>query len=267
LASGEVIGAFALSEPNIGSDAYHVETTAAAQEDGYRITGKKKWTTYGQVADLCLTFAQLDDKPTAFLVERTSPGLAVEPLTGMLGTRAAMLAELTFDDCVVPQEGLLGRPGLGMQMVGAAALDLGRYSVAWGCLGIAQDCLAASVRRARRRKQFGKRLHSFQLIKQLVARMYADVSAAMLICVRAGRLRDASDPDSIIQTCLAKFIASTTCSRVASDAVQIYGAVGCSDESPVQRHFRDARITEIIEGSTQMQELMIADHVASSLGR
>jgi alkylation response protein AidB-like acyl-CoA dehydrogenase len=154
-----------------------------------------------------------------------------------------------------------------MQAVVATALDLGRYSVAWGCLGIAQDCLEASVRFARKRRQFGKRLQSFQLIKRLIAGMYADVASSMLLCLRAGRLKEQGDPESIIQTCLAKYVASTACSRVAGDAVQIHGAIGCSDEASVHRHFRDAKVTEIIEGSTQMQELMLADHVASSLRR
>lgn len=267
LSTGEVIGAFALSEPKIGSDAYHVETTAVAENDGYLINGKKKWTTFGQVADLFLVFAQLGDKPTAFLVERDTPGFSVEPIRGMLGTRASMLAELTLQDCAVGKDALLGRLGFGMHAVAATALDLGRYSVAWGCLGVAQDCLHASVRHIRRRKQFGKRLYSFQLIKRMIASMAADVSAAMLQCLYAGRLRDEGDPNSIIQTCMAKYTASTACSRVADDAVQLHGAIGCSEESSVERHFRDAKVFEIIEGSTQMQELMLADHVTSSLPR
>jgi alkylation response protein AidB-like acyl-CoA dehydrogenase len=231
------------------------------------IRGKKKWTTFGQVAHLFLVFAQIDDKPSAFLVERDTPGLEVTPIRGMLGTRGSMLAELTLQDCEVGEGALLGRSGFGMHAVAATALDLGRYSVAWGCLGVAQDCLQASARHARRRKQFGKRLYSFQLVKQLIARMYADVSAAMLQCLRAGRLRDAGDPNSIVQTCLAKYTASTACARVAGDAVQLHGAIGCSSESSAHRHFRDSKVFEIIEGSTQMQELMIADHVVSSVPR
>ncbi|NEP63430.1 MAG: acyl-CoA dehydrogenase, partial [Symploca sp. SIO2G7] len=145
LASGEVIAAFALSEPNIGSDAKSVETTATVSGDSYILNGQKKWITYGQIADVFLVFAQHDNKPSAFLVEKDSPGLSVNPIFGMLGVRASMLAELQLNECRIPQENLVCRQGFGFSHVAASALDYGRYSVAWGCVGIAQASLEACL--------------------------------------------------------------------------------------------------------------------------
>ena len=141
LAAGEVIGAFGLSEPNVGSDAKSVETTATHCGDSYVLEGRKRWTTYGQIADLFLIFARCDGKPCAFLVERDSPGFSTEPITGILGTRASMLAELELRDCRIPKENLVGGLGFGLAAVATSALDIGRYSVAWGSVGIAQACL------------------------------------------------------------------------------------------------------------------------------
>lgn len=258
LASGEIVGAFGLTEANVGSDAANVETSAAADGDSYVLNGGKRWTTFGQLADLFLVFAQCEGKPTAFLVERGSPGLSVEPMTNLLGTRASMLAELTLRDCRVPAENMVGRPGFGFTYIASSALDCGRYSVAWGCVGLARACLEASVRYATRRKQFGSALIEHQLIQQKVSDMIAGYKAARLLCLHAGSLRDAGDPAAIMETSLAKYFASVAASKASADAVQIHGANGCGGEYPVQRYFRDARIMEIIEGSTQMQQINLA---------
>jgi alkylation response protein AidB-like acyl-CoA dehydrogenase len=258
LASGELIAAFALSEPNVGSDAKAVETTATLSGDLYILNGQKKWITYGQIADVFLLFAQCEDKPSAFLIEKDSPGLSIKPISGMLGVKASMLAELHLDDCRIPQENLVGRAGFGFSHVASSALDWGRYSVAWGCVGIAQACLHACLHYTSQRRQFGQYLKEHSLIQQMITEMMVNVKAARLLCYQAGYLKEIGDPQSITETSVAKYFASTTAAQAANHAVQIHGGNGCSSDYSVQRYFRDAKIMEIIEGSTQIQQVTIA---------
>lgn len=257
LARGEALAALALSEPNAGSDAAAVETTARADGDAWVLDGRKKWTTFGQIADLFLVFARAEGGPAAVLVERETPGLAVRPLRGIVGTRASMLAELFFDGCRVPKGSLVGRPGFGVSHVAATALEQGRYSVAWGSVGIGQACLDACRGYAAERRQFGAPLADHQLIRALLAEMIVNVRAARLLCLRAGWLRDAGDPGAPAETMAAKYFASTMATRAANDAVQIHGANGLTEEFPVARYLRDARVMEVIEGSTQIQQITI----------
>lgn len=257
MARGEILGALALSEPNAGSDAKSVETTAAEDGDSWVLSGRKKWTTFGQIAGLYLAFAQVEGKPTAFLVERESPGFTVRPLKGMVGTRASMLAELFLDECRIPKANLLGRVGFGISHVASAALEQGRYSVAWGSVGIAQACLDACRQYAAERKQFGVPLADHQLIRALLTDMIVDVRAARLLCLRAGWLRENGDPGAPAETMAAKYYASRVATRAANDAVQIHGANGLSEEYPIERYLRDSKVTEIIEGSTQIQQITI----------
>ncbi|CAG0930667.1 butyryl-CoA dehydrogenase [Thermoflexales bacterium] len=258
LADGRTLAAFALTEPNIGSDAKHIETMVEAQADGYVITGRKKWITFGQVADLFLVFAQDQGKASAFLVERNTPGLTTIPMKGLLGTRASLVAEVHLDHCVVPKENLIGGLGLGFSTIALSALDLGRYSVAWGSVGIGQACLEASLKYASERQQFGERLKQHQLIQEMIANMVVQVKAARLLCYHAGYLKDIGDMNATAETLIAKYFASGMVPRVASDAVQIHGGNGCGSDYPVQRYLRDAKVMEIIEGSNQMQQVMIS---------
>jgi len=266
-ASGGILGAFALTEPNIGSDAKNVECSAEARGDIYVINGEKKWISCAQIADLFLIIARYEDRPTAFIVEKDSPNMTIEPMSGLLGFRSAMLASLRLDGCEIPAENLLGRIGFGFSHVAGTALDLGRYCIACGCVGLAQACVDASLAYACERRQGGRYLQEHQLIQQMLADMIAGSKAARLLCRRAGALKDQGDPDSIMETCVAKYFASRAAVKAASDAVQIHGANGCGEDYPVQRYFRDARIMEIIEGSSQIQQIMISRHSTESAGR
>ncbi len=260
LASGEVLAAFALTEPAAGSDARSLAATATLEGDTYRLNGRKKWITFGQIAGLFLVFAKCEERVAAFLVERDTPGLTIKPIFGMLGVKASMLAELHFDDCRIAKNRLVGREGFGFSHVASLALDFGRYTVAWGCVGIARACLEAAVRYANQRQQFGAYLREHQLIQQMITDMITNVKAARLLCCQAGYLKDTGAPEAILETSIAKYFAATMATKAASDAVQIHGASGCSNEYSVQRYWRDARVMEIIEGSTQMQQIMIATH-------
>jgi alkylation response protein AidB-like acyl-CoA dehydrogenase len=254
LVRGETLGAFALSEPNAGSDASGVETTATPDGDDFVLDGHKRWTTFGQIAGLFLVVAKSDGKPTALLVERDRPGLTVQPIQGMLGTRASMLAALRFEGCRVPRENLLGRVGFGVSHVVAAALEHGRYSVAWGAVGLAQACLEAATAYAGERRQFGALLADHQLIRALLADMITHVRAGRLLCCRAGYLRATGDPGALAEIMVAKYFCARMAAQAATDAVQIHGAYGCSAESSVGRYLRDSKILEIIEGSNQIQQ-------------
>lgn len=260
LANGESIAAFGLSETNVGSDAEHVETAATPAGDHYAVNGVKKWITGGQLAKLFLVFANCDEKPTAFLIERDSPGLTVETIDGLLGVKASMLATVAFNDCHVPKENVLGKPGFGFSHVATSALQEGRYTVAWGSVGIAQACLEACLQYTSERRQFGSLLKEHQLIRRMISDMMSSVKAARLLCIQAGYSKEQSAQSTFVDTMMAKYFAARVAAKAASDAVQIHGANGCSDDYPVARYFRDAKIMEIIEGSNEIQQLKIAEY-------
>lgn len=255
MARGELIGAFGLSEPGVGSDAGAIETTAELDGDAYVLRGTKKWTTYGQIADVLLCFAKADGKPLAMLVDLHAPGVTVEPLT-VHGTRASMVAQITLDGVRVPKSDRLAGPGFGLG-VALSVLELGRYSVACGCVGILRACLDASAAYAAARVQGGSAIGEHQLVQRMLADMATDWRAARLLCLHAGWLRDQGDPDAGREVFHAKYFASTAATRAALDAVQIHGANGLTDDYPVERLLRDSRVMEIIEGSTQIQQVTI----------
>jgi alkylation response protein AidB-like acyl-CoA dehydrogenase len=260
LATGELVGAFGLTEPNVGSDAASIETTATLEGDAWIINGRKRWISFGQVATLLLIFAQVEGKSTAFLVERSTEGFSTAPITGMLGFRSAMIADVFLENCRIPADQMVGRVGFGFSHVAGAALDHGRYCVGWGCLGLAQAGLDASLAYAGKRKQFGAFLKGHQLIQELIADMITQIRAARALCYRAAWLKQQGDPSLIMETSIAKYFASRVAVQVATDAVQIHGANGCHDSYPVQRYLRDAKIMEIIEGSNQMQQIIISKY-------
>ncbi|WP_437621824.1 acyl-CoA dehydrogenase family protein [Sorangium sp. So ce1151] len=260
LASGTRLGALALSEPNAGSDAKSVATRISEDGESFVLDGHKTWTTYGEIATLFLLIGRTQEGPTALLVERETAGLRTELITDLIGVRASMTASVRLDGCRVPKENLLGRRALGVSHVASAALDLGRYTVAWGCVGILDACLQASVAYTNQRKQFDVLLKEHQLVRCMVSDMLTDFRAAKLLCLEAGRLRDAKDPGALEAASIAKYFASTAAMRAASNAVQIYGANGCSGDYPLQRYLGDAKVMEIIEGSTQIQQVTLAEY-------
>ena len=257
-AKGELLCALALSEPEAGSDAAGVRTEARLEGDEYILTGRKKWITFGQIAHLFLVLARYDGQLAAFTVPADSPGFVRRPLEGVVGTRASLLAELEFNQCRIPRHCLTGRVGFGLSHVVSTALDHGRYSVAWGSVGIAQACLDACLTYTASRRQFGVELRRHQLVQRKLTNMIADTRAARLLCYRAGYLRQIGDPDATAETLIAKYFSSRVAVRAANDAVQLHGANGLTEEFQVERYLRDAKVMEIIEGSTQIQQMTIA---------
>ncbi len=267
LAAGTTLAAFGVTEAGAGSDVRSVETSAERRGSVFILNGGKKWITGAQLAGLFIVLAKCGDKPTTFLVERDQPGLTVEPIQGMLGLRAAMLGRLEFTNCEIPAENLIGRAGFGIESVVQTALDLGRYNVGWGCLGVSQACLDLAVAYADERIQFGVPLSKHQLIAEMITDMICRVESSRLLCWRAAYLRDSNDPQAMSHTLISKYVASRNAMRVAADALQIHGANGCSEERALERYFRDAKVMEIIEGSNQIQQLLIARFVRRDMVR
>ncbi|HLJ86735.1 MAG TPA: acyl-CoA dehydrogenase family protein [Candidatus Angelobacter sp.] len=270
-ASAQLLCALALSEPEAGSDAASVSTMATLSGDEYLLTGTKKWITFGQIADLFLVLARCQNQVdqtgqlAAFLVPATSSGLTRTALTGIVGTRASLLAQLDLHECRIPKSHLVGRIGFGLTHVVATVLDHGRYSVAWGSVGIAQACLDACLDYTSQRKQFGRELRDHQLVQQKLTDMIASTRAARLLCYRAGYLRETQDPGATAETLLAKYFASRAAVNAANDAVHLHGANGLTEEYEVARYLRDAKVMEIIEGSTEIQQITIPKFSFSEL--
>ncbi|MFJ3217870.1 acyl-CoA dehydrogenase family protein [Kitasatospora sp. NPDC086801] len=261
LASGERLAGFAATEREAGSALAEVGTRI--EDDGERlvVTGAKRWVTFGQSADVFLVLGRTDAGPTAVLVEGDRPGIVREPVSGQLGLRAARIAHLTFDRVRVPRENLVAPPGLGLTHTAAVALDHGRFTVAWGCVGMAEACLADAAEHAARRVQGGVPLAGHQLVRSLLARSAVDTAAARALAERAAEARAGSPLGAATETVVAKYAAAGAAKAVADRAVQILGSVGCEPGSRAGRFYRDAKVMEIIEGSPQVAELHITDRL------
>jgi butyryl-CoA dehydrogenase len=268
LASGERIGAFCLTEANAGSDAGGVETNAVPDGDGYVINGTKIFVTNGGICGCALIFAVTDPEnprraASVFIVEKDTPGFSVGEIEDLCGMRANPVSSLFFEDCQVPGLNLLGRSGDGLK-IGLATLDTGRIGIAAQALGIAQAAFEASVKYSKERQQFGKPISSFQTIQNYLADMSTEIDAARLLLYRACALKDEGKPFGP-EAAKAKLYCSGTASRVSNLAVQIHGGYGYSKEYDVERYFRDAKVTEIYEGTSEVQRMVVSRAILSSL--
>ncbi len=264
LSHGEKIGAFCLTEPNAGSDASGIEATAIRNEDHYVINANKVLVTNGGIADICLIFARTDPEAgrkgiSVVIVERGTPGFKSGDLENLMGMRANPVASIRLTDCRVPKENLLGKEGMGLK-IGLAALDVGRIGIAAQAVGIAQAALEASVHYANQRHQFGTAIANHQAIQFMIADMATEVEASRLLVQKAAELRDQNKPFSQ-ESAMAKLYATETSSRVTDKAVQIHGGYGYSKSYPVERYYRDARITRIYEGTAEIHRMVIAKGV------
>ncbi|MFD1535393.1 acyl-CoA dehydrogenase family protein [Nonomuraea guangzhouensis] len=267
LARGESVGAFAATEPGAGTDLAGVETRVDGDGEGpVTVSGVKRWVTFGQVANVFLVLGTAAGRLTCVFVESDRPGVAVEPVTGQLGMRAAQIAHVRFDAVRVPRGNVVASPGFGLSHVAGTALDHGRFTVGWGCVGMAEACLGLAARHAADRTQRGVPLAEHQLVRSSLARAAVDTGAARELCARAARLRQDRDPVALTATMIAKYAAARTAASVSHSAVQILGSAGCEQDNPVSRFFRDAKVMEIIEGSTEVTEMHIAAHVLRDVG-
>jgi alkylation response protein AidB-like acyl-CoA dehydrogenase len=259
LASGELLGCYALTEPGVGSDPASLETRAVRDGDGWVLSGQKIFITLGTWASVALVFARTGDAGargiTCFVVPTDAPGFEAKPIKGKLGLRSQDTGELFLDGVRVPDSARLGDEGQGFK-VAMSALDNGRISLGAGCVGIAQACLDASVAYARERRQFGKPIAGFQLVQELLADMSVETEAARLLVWRAAAAADAGRPHTA-ESSYAKYYASEVAVRAANAALQVHGGYGYVDEYPVGKYLRDARVTTLYEGTSQIQKLII----------
>ena len=259
LSAGEALGCYALTEPGAGSDPGSLVTRAVRDGDDWVLTGSKIFITLGSWASVALVFARTSDEGargiTCFLVPAEAPGFASAKIDGKLGLRAQDTAELTLDGVRVPDSARVGDLGAGFK-VAMSALDAGRISLAAGCVGIAQGCVDAMVRYAKEREQFGRRIGSFQLVQELIADTAVETDAARLLTWRAALLADAGERYTV-EASMAKYFASEVAVRAANAAVQVHGGYGYIDEYPVGKYLRDARVTTLYEGTSQIQKLLI----------
>jgi alkylation response protein AidB-like acyl-CoA dehydrogenase len=263
LCSGEWLGCFGLTEPGTGSDAASVATRATRKNGGWSISGSKMFISLGNNAKVAMIFAQTDPGQkhrgvACFLVPTDRPGFSTQEIHGKLGLRASDTAELSLDGVEVSDDEMLGKVGDGFK-IAMSALDRGRYSVAAGCVGIAQGCVNESVKYAKERQQFNRPIASFQLVQELIAEMVVDADAARLLVWRAGHLKDHKRPNTL-ETSIAKYYATEAAVRCANAAIQVHGGYGYIDEYPVERYMRDARVTTLYEGTSQIQKLIIGRH-------
>jgi alkylation response protein AidB-like acyl-CoA dehydrogenase len=259
LCSGEGLGCYGLTEPGSGSDPGSLTTRAERDGDGWVLNGAKLFITLGSWASLALVFARTGGEGprgiSCFLVPTDAAGFSAKPIKGKLGLRAQDTAELVLDGVRVPAESLLGGEGNGFK-VAMSALDNGRISLAAGCVGIADGCRQACVAYARERTQFGRPIATFQLVQELIADIAVETDAARFLVWRAAALADEGRPHTL-ESSVAKYYASEVSVRAANAAVQVHGGYGYVDEYPVGKYLRDARVTTLYEGTSQIQKLII----------
>jgi len=262
--AARAVGAYALSEAGSGSDAFALTTRATERADGFTITGRKLWITNGSEADLFIVFANLNPEAgyrgiTAFVVERGVPGFSVGRKEDKLGIRASSTCELIFEDCQVPRANVLGEPGKGYK-VAIETLNEGRIGIGAQMVGLAQGALDHAVRYVKERKQFGKSIAEFQGVQFQIARTATDLEAARLLVYHAARLRESGAP-FVTEAAMCKLFSSEMAERVASLAVNLFGGYGFVKDYPVEKFYRDAKIGQIYEGTSNLQLQTIARHL------
>jgi butyryl-CoA dehydrogenase len=268
LARGEILGCFCLTEPQAGSDAAAIATSASRHGDTYRLNGTKSWVTNGGHAGLYVVFAKTDPSAgskgvTAFLVEPSFPGFRVARYEDKMGLRTSRSAEITFSDCEVPEGNRLGEEGQGLK-IALELLDGGRVGIAAQAVGIAQGALEASVAYAKQRRAFGKTIGDFQAVQWMLADMQTEIEAARALVHHAAWMRDTGAPRVGPYASRAKLYAGEMVNRAVYKAVQIHGSLGYSRESDVERMYRDARVITIYEGTSEIQRMIIARDLLSS---
>lgn len=265
LAKGEALGAFCLSEPQAGSDATNLRTRAVRDGDSYIINGTKSWVTSGGEAQVYILMAVTDREAgkrgvTCFIVEGESPGLSVSAIEHKMGQRASQTAEMNFADVRVPAANVLGGEGNGLK-VAFNSLDNGRIGIGALSTGIAQGAFEESLKYAKERQAFGQPIAEFQAIQFKLANMATEIEAARLLTLQAAAMKDAGHKRTGYYAAMAKLYASETANRVCADAVQIHGGNGYSRDYPVERMYRDARVTTIYEGTSEIQRIVISREI------
>jgi alkylation response protein AidB-like acyl-CoA dehydrogenase len=260
LCSGEWLGCFGLTEPDTGSDAANQKTRARRTDSGWVLNGSKMWISMANYAKVALIFAQTDPELghkgiACFMVDTDQPGYQAQTIEHKMGLHASDTGSISLEDVEVAEEDMLGTVGDGFK-IAMSNLDSGRYSVACGAVGICQGCVEESVRYAKEREQFGRPIASFQLVQAMIADMVLKTDASRMLAWRAGFLKDQGRPNTL-ETSIAKLHATEASLECANLAIQVHGGAGYVDDHPVERYFRDARVTTLYEGTSQIQKMII----------
>lgn len=262
LVSAELLGCFAITEPDAGSDVAAMKTRAVLDGDHYVVNGSKMWISNAPVADMGLLYAYTDPGKkaggmSAFVFDVKVPGITVEPITEKLGAWGAPVGAMTFENVRIPKENLLGKEGDGFRIC-MTQLDDTRLGCAAGALGVAQACIDAVLQYANEREQFGQPVGKFQMIQDMIAQMIVETEGARFLVYRAATLKDKGVP-STLETSMGKYASAEAANKCADYAMKIYGAYGYSEEYPVARFYRDAKSYQIVEGSSNIQKMIIAN--------
>ena len=264
LATGKIIGAFALTEPNAGSDPSRQTTKAVFDGDSYILNGSKRFTTTGKNAGAIIVTAKTDEKLrhrgiSTFVVKQGTPGLTVGPLEDKMGLRASDTTDLIFEDCRIPVKDRLGNEGDGF-LIAMTGLDGGRIGIAAQSVGVAQAAFDAAVRYAQEREQFGQLISKFQGLRWIIADMATEIEAARLLTFSAAEMKDRGE-NYTAEASMAKLFASEMVNRTTAKALQMHGGYGFTKEYPVERYYRDARVFTIYEGTSEIQRVVISNHI------
>lgn len=260
LASGEKIGAIALSEKNVGSDINNLESTYKVENSFVFVNGKKEWITFGAIADYYLTFLKSDNTHSAFIIDTNSQpsSLIIENQYNSLALKGTKIADVEFVNYKLAYSNLLGQEGIALKYIAPYILDYGRFTISFGCLGIAEACLDLVLKYTNERKQFSSKLNEFQAIQKIITEIITKYETCRLLCYSAANSRDNKNYDSIIKNCLAKYYSSKIVNQITSDAIQVLGSKGFDNTYPLEMYFRDAKAYEIIEGTSQILETLIS---------
>ena len=264
MATGEMIGAFALTEPNAGSDPSRQTTKAVLEGDSYVLNGTKRFTTTGKNAGIIIVTAKTDEEArhkgiSAFLIEQGTPGLKVGPLEDKMGLRASDTVDLIIEDCRIPAANRLGNEGDGF-LIAMTGLDGGRIGIAAQSVGVAKAAFDAAVQYSREREQFGQSISKFQGLRWMIADMATEIEAARLMMLSAAEMKDNGE-NYTLQASMAKLYASEMVNRITPKAIQIHGGYGFTKEYPVERYYRDARVFTIYEGTSEIQRIVISNQI------
>ncbi len=264
MATGEMIGAFALTEPNAGSDPSRQTTKAVLEGDSYVLNGTKRFTTTGKNAGIIIVTAKTDEEArhkgiSAFLIEQGTPGLKVGPLEDKMGLRASDTVDLILEDCRIPAANRLGNEGDGF-LIAMTGLDGGRIGIAAQSVGVAKAAFDAAVQYSREREQFGQSISKFQGLRWMIADMATEIEAARLMMLSAAEMKDNGE-NYTLQASMAKLYASEMVNRITPKAIQIHGGYGFTKEYPVERYYRDARVFTIYEGTSEIQRIVISNQI------
>ncbi len=270
MATGEILGAFSLTEPNAGSDPARQSTKAVFDGDSYILNGTKRFTATAKNAGLIIVTAKTDEKMrhkgiSAFLVEQGTPGMTVGPLEDKMGLCASDTADLIFEDCRIPADNRLGNEGDGF-LIAMTGLDGGRIGIAAQSVGVAQAAFDASVQYAQEREQFGQTISKFQGLRWIIADMATEIEAARLMALSAAEMKDNGE-NYTLQASMAKLFASEMVNRITAKAIQIHGGYGFTKDYPVEKFYRDARVFTIYEGTSEIQRVVISNLIFKDKGK